>query len=385
MHGVQSAPSQPCGRLKRTRLHRFDKPRLTRVPQSRKPWRRADACLDRNREFRRSWESWPPRLGLLVRVELHPRLRVHTSTVACTTCTAASSRAPRPRTPRRRAAPRCTAPTRRSFREKYWGGIPISLFALGAFTFFAGFALYLADLRRARAATRRWASSPLVGARPVAGLRRDVHHQRDAARHASARPASASTSRRSCSAGSVLLAGLSAFAVPQGGGVADDGVRAEGSVARPDRVLVGAGAITLVPAAVYASAVPDHRPYLGKCGTLKREPTAGRRAPQDHRLAPGAARVVLRGPAVPDLPRVPPAARAPRACSTISTLRSSLFPLDSECNWMLDEPAAPGRVHRGQSRHLRRRSLAPGARVGLRRTGRDSRRPGRPGPARCAR
>src|SRR5436190_18140323 len=29
------------------------------------------------------------------------------------------------------------------FREALWGGIPISLFAMGAFTFFAGFALYL--------------------------------------------------------------------------------------------------------------------------------------------------------------------------------------------------------------------------------------------------
>src|SRR5262252_1370517 len=28
------------------------------------------------------------------------------------------------------------------FRESYWGGIPISLFAMGAFGFFAGFALY---------------------------------------------------------------------------------------------------------------------------------------------------------------------------------------------------------------------------------------------------
>jgi len=28
-------------------------------------------------------------------------------------------------------------------REQYWGGVPISLFALGAFTFFVGFALYL--------------------------------------------------------------------------------------------------------------------------------------------------------------------------------------------------------------------------------------------------
>src|SRR5258707_424305 len=29
------------------------------------------------------------------------------------------------------------------FRDKYWGGIPISLFALGAFAFFAGYSLYL--------------------------------------------------------------------------------------------------------------------------------------------------------------------------------------------------------------------------------------------------
>src|SRR5215204_2097065 len=29
------------------------------------------------------------------------------------------------------------------FKDSLWGGVPISLFALGAFTFFAGFALYL--------------------------------------------------------------------------------------------------------------------------------------------------------------------------------------------------------------------------------------------------
>ena len=29
------------------------------------------------------------------------------------------------------------------FRDKYWGGVPISLFAVGAFAFFAAFALYL--------------------------------------------------------------------------------------------------------------------------------------------------------------------------------------------------------------------------------------------------
>ena len=28
-------------------------------------------------------------------------------------------------------------------KADYWGGIPVSLFAMGAFTFFAGFSLYL--------------------------------------------------------------------------------------------------------------------------------------------------------------------------------------------------------------------------------------------------
>src|SRR5580704_4052857 len=39
------------------------------------------------------------------------------------------------------------------FRDRYWGGVPISLFAVGAFGFFAVFALYL--LLAGRAAPRR--------------------------------------------------------------------------------------------------------------------------------------------------------------------------------------------------------------------------------------
>src|SRR5580692_3183549 len=39
------------------------------------------------------------------------------------------------------------------FRDRFWGGVPIALFALGAFGFFAAFALYL--LLAGRAAPRR--------------------------------------------------------------------------------------------------------------------------------------------------------------------------------------------------------------------------------------
>src|SRR4051812_21250931 len=38
-------------------------------------------------------------------------------------------------------------------RDKYWGGVPISLFAVGAFSFFAGLSLYL--LLAGKAASRR--------------------------------------------------------------------------------------------------------------------------------------------------------------------------------------------------------------------------------------
>jgi hypothetical protein len=48
------------------------------------------------------------------------------------------------------------------FRDRYWGGVPISLFALGAFAFFAAFALYLLLARELapRRAAQFWASWP---------------------------------------------------------------------------------------------------------------------------------------------------------------------------------------------------------------------------------
>src|SRR3954469_582073 len=41
------------------------------------------------------------------------------------------------------------------FRDRYWGGVPIGLFAVGAFSFFVAFALYL--LLSGRTAPRRGA------------------------------------------------------------------------------------------------------------------------------------------------------------------------------------------------------------------------------------
>src|SRR5690349_25122316 len=52
------------------------------------------------------------------------------------------------------------------FKDKYWGGVPISLFALGAFGFFAAFALYLL-LAGERASRRTLGFFALVGLTPL--------------------------------------------------------------------------------------------------------------------------------------------------------------------------------------------------------------------------
>src|SRR5262245_9152061 len=65
----------------------------------------------------------------------------------------------------------CTAamysPYSSLLRETYWGGVPISLFALGAYAFYLAFAVYLATAREASslAARRAYGLTALV---PVA-------------------------------------------------------------------------------------------------------------------------------------------------------------------------------------------------------------------------
>ena len=52
------------------------------------------------------------------------------------------------------------------FRATWWGGVPISLFAVGAFSFFAAFALYLL-LSRERAPREAYLFLGIAGCGPV--------------------------------------------------------------------------------------------------------------------------------------------------------------------------------------------------------------------------
>jgi len=106
--------------------------------------------------------------------------------------------------------------------------------------------------------------------------------------------------------------------------------------------LIVLGVVTLLPSLVYAAAAPDQRPYLAKCGELKK--------PEE----PSGALIKFRGARA-----VQPALLfEDPLCPTCKALHErligegvlerlditlSLFPLDSSCNWMLsDQSLHPG-------------------------------------------
>jgi uncharacterized membrane protein len=237
-------------------------------------------------------------------------------------------------------------------RATWWGGVPISLFAMGAFAFLLGFAVYL-TLAGDRAAVRAhvffaavalapvgtsiamfsislihlhvlcklcvgiYASSIALGFAAVGAWRADDKERRQIATG----PTSPS---------------------PEGealGGIA--GVRASGGWLGPPLWLATLGASTVLPAVVYVSALPDYRPLLDKCGklALQTEPhNSLLKMPTAH---PTRAVTLFEDPLCP-------------TCKAFHTrlldegvfekldVTMVMFPLDSECNWMVDRALHPG-------------------------------------------
>jgi uncharacterized membrane protein len=224
------------------------------------------------------------------------------------------------------------------FRDKYWGGIPISLFALGAFCFLAGFALYLLAASD-RAPRRAVAFFGAVGITPL--LASAVMGTISATQLGSFCKTCVGIYISSFILGFGAILGLLGIRRASGGGVNDEGARPEGSWLVPVAFLAALGAVTLVPAAVYASVVPDESPYLDKCGILKRAPTAA-----DDLLQMKGARAVR--PALlfedPLCPTCKAFHQRLKSEGVLDRLDSTLalFPLDSECNWMLESSLHPG-------------------------------------------
>lgn len=247
------------------------------------------------------------------------------------------------------------------FRERFWGGVPISLFAVGAFGFFAAFALYV--LLAGRQAPRKaliflavFSVSPVL----VSALMATI---------------SALKLGHFCktcvgiygSSTLFAIAGIAAVVTdrasrppPPRGGVAPTLVgNVESTVPDPltweekwsprpsgHFALIPAWALALgifssIPALLYVSALPDYGSYINACGKL--EKPAEPEKTLIHISFPGA-----KQPATLFADPLCPTCKAfHQRLSTEGVLDKLdltlvLFPLDNECNWMLDRPVHPG-------------------------------------------
>lgn len=234
------------------------------------------------------------------------------------------------------------------FKDAYWGGIPISLFAIGAFSFFLGFGVYLL-IAGPNAPKRSRVFFALVGVTPLLvslGMLTISLTQLGSV-------------CKTCAGiyiGSTLLAVGAVWGALQGApaatkqgrpGVAPtlpmDATPKPSGVGRllPVAWLAVLGVLTLLPSLVYAGQLPDHRPYLAQCGKLKQ--AAG---PNDKLLKLVTPKSVRQATLFED-----------PLCPTCKAFHDrlvreeifdklnadlALFPLDTECNWMLDTALHPG-------------------------------------------
>jgi len=245
------------------------------------------------------------------------------------------------------------------FRDRYWGGVPIALFAVGAFAFFAAFALYLL-LSQQNAPRKAPLFLAIFGATPllVSILMATI---------------SALKLGHFCKTcvgiyiASIMLAvggiaGLqgvfrgSASRVP---GAADATiVDSEPYGANPDRpprakpsdgpwiLFVGWMAalalFTVAPAMLYVSALPSYTSYITGCGKLLKAPE-----PKDkliHIANAGAKQPVTLfvDPLCPTCKAFHQRLKAEGVLDQLD-ITLVLFPLDMDCNWMLlDRSVHPG-------------------------------------------
>lgn len=240
------------------------------------------------------------------------------------------------------------------FRDRYWGGIPIGLFAVGAFSFFAAFALYLV-LAGPSAPRRAPQFLAIFGASPLL---------------VSALMATISALRlghfcKTCvgiyiSSALLAVSGILALVMdrraerdrPVPPTISDTDrtvldqvppphVRRTGGLLLIPVWALSLAAAAATPALLYVSALPSYASYITSCGKLEK-PTE---PPNTllHVTPPGAAQ-----PATLFVDPLCPTCKAFHQRLVTEGIFEQLdvtlvlFPLDSECNWMLDRPLHPG-------------------------------------------
>lgn len=215
-------------------------------------------------------------------------------------------------------------------KDALWGGIPISLFALGAFAFFAGFALYLL-LAGERASRRALVFQTLVGMTPLAVslVMLGISIFRIGGICKTCAGIYVSSALLAAAGVLLALAGKRGHARPQGSAVTPLAWLG---------VLAGA---SLAPSLVYASAAPDHRPYVGTCPGLTRAATTKDALIHLPTTTPKRKVTLFEDPLCPTCKAFHERLVSEGVFDRLD-VELALFPLDSSCNWMLAEPLHPG-------------------------------------------
>jgi uncharacterized membrane protein len=225
------------------------------------------------------------------------------------------------------------------FRDRFWGGVPIALLALGAFGFFAAFALYL--LLAGRAAPRRALLFLAVfGTTPVL---------------VSILMGTISALRlghfcKTCvgiyiSSTLLAVAAIAGYLGDRVNTVADPEplFRPEGPLYLLPAWALALALFTAVPSLLYVAALPSYSSYITGCGKLEKPPESEPAGVLLHVPYAGA-----KQPATLFVDPLCPTCKAfHQRLATEGLLEKLdltlvLFPLDSECNWMLDRPVHPG-------------------------------------------
>ncbi|MDI1433066.1 vitamin K epoxide reductase family protein [Polyangium sorediatum] len=234
------------------------------------------------------------------------------------------------------------------FRDRYWGGIPISLFAVGAFAFFASYALYLllAGPRAPRRAAQFFGAvslTPLLVSAlmfAISALKLGQYCKTCVGIYIS----------------SVLLAVSGIFLLldarskgapapaadkPEGAAEGAGAGRPVGSLWLVPGWLLALGIFTITPTLIYLSALPSYASYITGCGKLAK-PTEPNNALLRH--TPAGAKQPATLFVDPLCPTCKAFHKRLEADGIFERLDTTLvlFPLDNECNWMLDRPLHPG-------------------------------------------
>lgn len=261
----------------------------------------------------------------------------------------------------------CTAamysPYSALFRTKYWGGVPISLFALGAFAFFLAWSVTLLTAGNA-ASKRNWQAFGVAAFTPgmvsllmffISLTKLDGFCKLCVGMYTSSLILAVGGGLALFKAGGSRSATDTipdlgavppgypqpAYAVPDAAAAQGGAAVPIGSFVVPVLLFAALGLASVLPSLVYIAKLPDYRPFLLSCGKIvdAKEPHGALvKIPTTQAVQPA---LLFVDPLCPTCKQFHDRLVSEGVFEKLD-VTVAIFPLDSECNWMLDRSLHPG-------------------------------------------